>query len=109
MTVVKINALNVPEGKSAALEERFAERQGSVDESPGFLGFKLLRPTSGEDRYFVYTEWETEEDFQNWAQGTGKRDHARSSEKNSDQEPVSSGANLLEFEVVLSSAPGENA
>lgn len=103
MTVVKINALNVPEGQGEELEKRFADRHGSVDESKGFLGFKLLRPTSGEDRYFVYTEWETEEDFQNWAQGAGKRDHARSDQEKGQ---VASGANLLEFEVVLESNPG---
>ena len=106
MTVVKINALNVPEGKGPELEKRFAERHGSVDDSPGFLGFKLLRPSSGEDRYFVYTEWETEEDFQNWAQGAGKREHARSADEHKNEEPVAQGATLLEFEVVLDSSPG---
>ena len=96
MAVVKINAIEVPEGKGPELEKRFAERHGAVDDAPGFLGFELLRPVSGETRYFVYTKWETEEDFQNWAQGPAKAAHAREH-----QNPVASGASLLEFELVL--------
>ncbi|MFR9728499.1 antibiotic biosynthesis monooxygenase family protein [Saccharopolyspora sp. MS10] len=95
MAVVKINAIEVPEGSGPELEKRFAGRHGSVEDSPGFLGFELLRPTSGEDRYFVYTKWETEEDFQNWAQGPAKAAHS-GEHKNT----VATGSSLLEFEVV---------
>jgi heme oxygenase (mycobilin-producing) len=98
MAVVKINAIEVPEGKGPELEKRFAGRHGSVEDAPGFLGFELLRPTSGENRYFVYTKWETEEDFQNWANGPAKEAHSREN-----REPVSTGASLLEFELVLES------
>ncbi|GAA2791099.1 antibiotic biosynthesis monooxygenase [Saccharopolyspora taberi] len=98
MAVVKINAIEVPEGKGPELEKRFADRHGSVDDAPGFLGFELLRPVGGETRYFVYTKWETEEDFQNWAKGGAKEAHARESKN-----PVATGANLLEFELVLES------
>ena len=52
MSVVKINAITVPEGSSEELERRFAARAGSVEKSSGFLGFKLLRPTGGDQRYF---------------------------------------------------------
>ncbi|EQD85437.1 heme-degrading monooxygenase HmoA [Saccharopolyspora erythraea NRRL 2338] len=100
MAVVKINAIEVPEGKGPELEKRFASRHGSVDSAPGFLGFELLRPVNGENRYFVYTRWETEEDFQNWAQGPAKEAHA-GEHKN----PVATGSSLLEFEVVQESKP----
>ncbi|MFB9727947.1 antibiotic biosynthesis monooxygenase [Haloechinothrix salitolerans] len=100
MAVVKINAIEVPEGAGEELEKRFAARAGSVDSAPGFLGFELLRPVKGDNRYFVYTKWETEEDFQNWAQGPAKEAHAGES-----RNPVSTGASLLEFEVVLRSDP----
>lgn len=103
MAVVKINAIDIPEGQGPELERRFAGRHGAVENSPGFLGFELLRPVAGESRYFVYTRWETEEDFQNWAQGAGKEAHAQTEEK-----PVASGAALLEFEVVQESR-GESA
>ncbi|RCW40155.1 heme-degrading monooxygenase HmoA [Halopolyspora algeriensis] len=100
MAVVKINAIEVPEGKGEELEKRFAQRHGAVDNAPGFLGFELLRPVNGENRYFVYTRWETEEDFRNWANGPAKEAHAQEN-----QQPVSSGASLMEFEVVLGSQP----
>lgn len=96
MPVVKINAIEVPEGAGAELEKRFAARAGSVDGSPGFLGFQLLRPVKGESRYFVVTQWEDEESFQAWAAGPSREAHAGERAK-----PVSSGASLLEFEVVL--------
>lgn len=95
MAVVKINALSVPEGAGPELEARFAARKHSVDNSPGFLGFQLLRPTAGENRYFVVTTWETEEDFVAWRDG--RADEAHAGER---RQPVASGAELLEFEVV---------
>ena len=95
MAVVKINAIEVPEGAGPELEKRFAARHGAVENSPGFLGFELLRPVAGETRYFVYTRWESEEAFQAWANGSAKEAHAGERAK-----PVASGASLLEFEVV---------
>ncbi|PRY46273.1 antibiotic biosynthesis monooxygenase family protein [Umezawaea tangerina] len=104
MAVVKINAIKVPEGAGPELEKRFAARLGTVDSSPGFLGFELLRPVQGDDRYFVYTRWETDEDFENWKNGGAREAHAGERAK-----PVASGADLLEFEVVLSSTPQKDA
>lgn len=63
MSVVKINAIEIPEGAGPELEKRFAHRAGAVENQPGFLGFQLLRPVKGEDRYFVVTQWESEEAF----------------------------------------------
>ena len=96
MAVVKINAIEVPEGAGPELEKRFAARAGAVENSPGFLGFQLLRPIAGENRYFVVTQWDSEEAFQAWRAGPAMAAH--SGER---QRPVSSGASLLEFEVVL--------
>ena len=95
MAVVKINAIDVPEGGGSELERRFAARQGAVENAPGFLAFELLRPVAGESRYFVYTRWESEEAYQAWAAGSGRQAHAGERSR-----PVASGASLLEFEVV---------
>ena len=95
--VVKINAIEVAEGRGPELEKRFAARAREVDNQPGFLGFELLRPKAGETRYFVYTRWETEEAFVNWRDG-GAAAAAHAGER---AKPVSSGADLMEFEVVL--------
>jgi heme-degrading monooxygenase HmoA len=99
MSVVKINAISVPEGRGTDLEQRFAARAGQVEQMPGFEEFVLLRPTEGETRYFVYTRWESEEAFQNWvsSQAFGQG-HARA--ESTDGKPVSTGAALLGFEVV---------
>lgn len=96
MPVVKINAISVPAGAGAELEKRFAHRAHTVDSAPGFRGFQLLRPVKGEDRYFVVTEWEDEESFAAWRDGDARTAHAGEHAK-----PVSTGADLLEFEVVL--------
>lgn len=95
MSVVKINAIEVPEGAGPELEKRFAARKHSVDSEPGFEGFQLLRPAAGDNRYFVVTTWATEEDFVAWRDGNARQAHA-----GQDRKPVATGASLLEFEVV---------
>jgi heme-degrading monooxygenase HmoA len=100
MAVVKINAIEVPDGSGPELEKRFAARLGAVDSAPGFLGFDLLRPVSGESRYFVVTKWESDEHFQAWMRGAGMAAHSGERSK-----PVGTGSSLLEFEIVQSSTP----
>ncbi len=95
MTVVKINALQVPEGSGPELERRFAARKRAVDSAPGFQGFQLLRPTAGESRYFVVTTWADEASFEAWRSQRADEQHERAG-----REPVATGAELLEFEVV---------
>lgn len=97
---MKINAINVPPQAHAELERRFAARAGTVENSPGFLGFQLLRPVKGEERYFVVTEWEDEESFEAWRDGD-----ARAAHKGEHGKPVASGADLLEFDVVMEVRP----
>jgi len=101
MSVVKINAIEVPEGMGPQLEERFAGRARMVESFEGFEDFQLLRPLEGESRYFVYTRWADEESFQRWLQSQefGKG-HAAAAADGASQRPVSSGASLLSFEVV---------
>lgn len=101
MAVVKINAIHVPAEAGAELERRFAARAGTIEGSPGFRGFQLLRPVAGEERYFVVTQWDDEESFAAWRDGRGQAAHAGER-----AQPVASGADLLEFEVVLDVRPG---
>ncbi|KRC53984.1 MULTISPECIES: antibiotic biosynthesis monooxygenase family protein [unclassified Nocardioides] len=104
MSVVKINAIQVPPNAGPELEKRFAARAGAVEGSPGFLGFQLLRPTAGEDRYFVVTHWADEESFAAWRDGQGRAAHAEQPGE-PQRRPVATGADLLEFEVVLDVKP----
>lgn len=94
MSVVKINALQVPEGGGQELEKRFSGRAHAVDAFPGFEGFQLLRPVKGEDRYFVVTTWDSEDSYQAWSSGQARENHSGG------DRPVATGARLLEFEVV---------
>jgi heme-degrading monooxygenase HmoA len=96
MPVVKINAIEVPPDAGPELEKGFANRAHAVHNHPGYLGYQLLRPETGEDRYFVVTQWESEEAFQAWASGPAVEAHAGQRAN-----PVATGASLLEFEVVL--------
>jgi heme oxygenase (mycobilin-producing) len=97
MSVVKINAIAVPDGAGPELEARFAARLGAVEGAPGFEEFCLLRPTAGENRYFVYTRWATEQAFADWSATRSQEAHAGSRQGGP---PVATGAALLEFEVV---------
>ncbi|MGH9269982.1 MAG: antibiotic biosynthesis monooxygenase family protein [Ilumatobacteraceae bacterium] len=99
MSVVKINAIAVPPGAGPELEKRFAARAGSVEQMPGFEEFQLLRPVEGEERYFVYTRWDSEESFQAWVASQAFQ-HGHAQAESSDGKPVASGASLLGFEVV---------
>ena len=97
MSVVKINAITVIEGREAELEARFGQRNQTVEQMEGFEGFHLLRPVKGETRYFVVTRWRSEEDFQRWVQSDAfRKGHAETGSEG----PVASHATLLSFEVV---------
>lgn len=80
MSVVKINVIEVPEGRGEVLEQRFAARAGEVETVDGFESFDLLRPTEGTDRYLVVTRWRDEAAFQAWLSSEAfTRGHAASS------------------------------
>ncbi|MFJ4222579.1 antibiotic biosynthesis monooxygenase family protein [Curtobacterium luteum] len=93
MSVVKINAIAVPEGRGSDLEARFAGRAHDIESQAGFKGFQLLRPVAGETRYFVVSTWADEESYQAWRTGQAGAHHGGPN-------PVATGAELLEFEVV---------
>ncbi|MDO5082506.1 MAG: antibiotic biosynthesis monooxygenase [Arachnia propionica] len=76
MTYVNITALTFPEGAEEEIERRFAARKRSVDQSPGFQSFELLRPVVGESRYFVVTRWESQDAYQHWAGNRVAGSHA---------------------------------
>ena len=122
MSVVKINAIHVPAGMGPQLEERFAGRAKMVEQFDGFEDSQLLRPVEGEERYFVYTRWASEEHFQAWLESREfSQGHARAAAAGEGgghpgghpggqpsggggaaphSPPVSTDADLLSFEVV---------
>lgn len=107
MSVVKINALEIPPQAGDEIVKRFTARMNSLTEVAGFEGFELLRPTSEtESRWFVYTRWADQASYNAWRDGDGARaSHAQQpGEEDAPRQPVSMGATLLEFEVAVSAA-----
>jgi heme-degrading monooxygenase HmoA len=101
---VAINVLTVPDGMGAHLEERFGARAGMVEGSAGFEGFQLLRPVAGTDKYFVFTRWASQADFESWRDGMGAAAHAREGQSGP---PAAMGSELWAFDVVLDVTPKE--
>jgi heme-degrading monooxygenase HmoA len=101
MSIVVINAVNVPSERRGEFEARFAARAGQVSKAGGFESFQLLRPREG-DRYLVYTRWRSDEDFQAWMHSTyfaeGHRQHK-------DAGPVSTDSEVWTLEVLQSEEP----
>ena len=82
MTVIKINAITVPEGSGDELARRFAARAGAVDDQDGFEGFELLQPTDDRRTWLVVTRWRDDAAFDAWvsspAFGAGHRSEGAS-------------------------------
>jgi heme oxygenase (mycobilin-producing) len=66
VTVIKINAITVPEDSGDELARRFAARAGAVDDQDGFEGFELLKPTDDRTTWLVITRWRDESAFDAW-------------------------------------------
>lgn len=98
MSVVVINAVEVPTENREEFERRFAARAGHVSQAEGFEAFELLKP-SGDEKYLVYTRWRSRKDFEAWMGSTyfGKG-HAQHKE----QGPVSTASEVWSYEVLES-------
>ena len=105
MSVVKINALEIPPQAGEEIVKRFTARLDSLADVAGFEGFELLRPTAdAEPRWFVYTRWADQASYDAWRDGDGAR-ASHASAEGEPSAPVSMGATLLEFEVAVSAGP----
>lgn len=106
MSFVAINVLTVPPGSGDTLEQRFAARAGSVDSSPGFERFELLRPVEGTDDYLVYTRWRSRADFDAWtASQEFSGGHAGGTDRPEGERPAATGSTIWAFEVVTEADP----
>ena len=102
--VVKINAIEVAEGRGPELEERFAKRAGEVEGCPASSATNCCARPRARRRYFVYTRWETEEAFRAWVESPSfTRGHAQAAADS--RGTVAHGAALMEFEVVQKVEP----
>ena len=107
MTVIKINAITVPEDAGDELAQRFAARAGAVDDQEGFEGFELLRPTDERRQWLVVTRWRDEKTFQAWVESPSfAHGHAGASRPASHGGPLSVSSELWSYEVAGGSAGG---
>jgi heme-degrading monooxygenase HmoA len=110
-SIIKINAITVPENMGDEVAQRFAERASAVDDQEGFVGFSLMRPTDERRTWLVVTEWETEDAFEAWVSSPAFAHGHRAAvdESKSDgsvpQKPVMGlTAELWSYEVALRSS-----
>ncbi|MCK4177059.1 antibiotic biosynthesis monooxygenase family protein [Aciditerrimonas ferrireducens] len=110
MSVVRINAITVPEGADEELARRFAARAGAVDQAAGFEGFELLRPTDGRRTWLVVTRWRDAASFEAWvaspAFAHGHRGPEQDRPSGGDHHPpVATASELWSFDVALAAKP----
>lgn len=126
MTVIKINAITVPEDSGNELARRFAARAGAVDNQDGFEGFELLKPTDDRTTWLVVTRWRDEASFEAWVsspafahghrsasgqgsgQTTGQGDADRAAGHGSHVGPVGIHSELWSYEIAGGS-PGQTS
>ncbi len=97
MSVVRINAIEVPPERAEEMARRFAARAGEVEKADGFQEFQLLRPTDERTTWLVYTRWRDEESFDAWVASRafvhGHTQHG------GQQPPVATGSALWSYRL----------
>ena len=107
MTVIKINAITVPEDSGDELAHRFAKRAGAVDGQPGFEGFELLKPTDERNQWLVITRWADQASFDAWVSSPAfAHGHAGADKPAAHGGPVSVASEVWNYEVAGGSNPG---
>jgi heme-degrading monooxygenase HmoA len=100
VTVIKINAITVPDESGDELARRFAARAGAVDQQDGFEGFELLQPTDGRNQWLVVTRWRDDEAFNAWVSSPSfAHGHAGADRPSPHGGPVSVASELWSYEV----------
>jgi heme-degrading monooxygenase HmoA len=102
VSIIKINAITVPEGAGDELAHRFAARAGAVDDQDGFEGFELLKPTDGRSTWLVLTRWRDQAAFDAWVSSPAFAHGHQGADKPSPHGgPVSTHSELWSYEVAL--------
>jgi heme oxygenase (mycobilin-producing) len=89
--IAVMNAVTIGAGFAPVFEKVFGDRDGSVEERPGFLTLEVLRPVAGswagleaalseavDPTYLVFSRWASEEQHRAWVQSEDfRRAHGR--------------------------------
>ncbi|MGD7045212.1 antibiotic biosynthesis monooxygenase family protein [Jeotgalibacillus proteolyticus] len=81
------NNIPVSEEGRPVFEHRFKSRAGLIDQEPGFIAIRVLRPVNS-DIYVVLTQWDSEDSFKNWqsSQAYNKAHEKRGTEQGLDHQ-----------------------
>ncbi|HEY5023642.1 MAG TPA: antibiotic biosynthesis monooxygenase [Acidimicrobiales bacterium] len=102
MTVIRINAITVPESGGEELARRFAERSGAVDDAEGF---EPLCPTDDRNTWLVVTRWRDREAFEAWvASPAFAHGHRGVAGKGENHRPVAVHSEVWSYEVQVAMA-----
>lgn len=93
---VVANRIRVAPGYEKEFEERFRNRKGMIDGSPGFIRNLILRPVDSEF-YSVMTFWESMEAFTEWTHS----DSFRQAHSSRPPKEMFGGPNVLEIHEVI--------
>lgn len=91
MTIIRINAITVPEEGGDELARRFGARAGAVDGADGFEGFELMRPTDERRQWLVVTRWRDEDAFNAWVSSPAFAHGHRSVAEGAEGDPSGEG------------------
>jgi heme oxygenase (mycobilin-producing) len=110
VTVIRINAITVPDEGGNELARRFAARAGAVEHAEGFDGFELLRPTDGRTTWLVVTRWRDAACFDAWvASPAFAHGHRGVAREGDDRPPVAVHSELWAYDVELEVTGGEES
>lgn len=116
--IVVTNRIPVSVGYEEEFEDRFRNRAHLIDQSPGFIENRVLRPvkrrfdhktgqwkdTDEQTYYRVETYWESEQDFWNWTNS----ESFRLAHSNRPPAEMFAGPNVLEIhEIAMSTAQAQ--
>lgn len=97
MSVVRVNAMGIPEGQGRDFVEAFSARPHLVENTDGFEGFQVLRPTDGRTTWLVVTQWRDAAAYEAW--------YATRPERDPDTVTYADGWELWSFDVLEQASP----
>ncbi|YCI78167.1 antibiotic biosynthesis monooxygenase [Bacillus sp. R1-10] len=103
---VVMNNIPVSEEGRPVFEHRFKNRAGFIENEPGFVALRVLRPINSET-YIILTIWEKQADFLNWKNSSSFKMAHNSDSKapvtNSSQKMFSGEAYVTQYTLVKDS------
>jgi heme-degrading monooxygenase HmoA len=91
-----LNNIPVTDEGRPIFEHRFKNRAGAIENEPGYVAFRVLRPLDS-DTYVVLTEWESQPFFEKWKESQAFANaHSKSEEAPAEKrQHIFSGASYI--------------